>query len=425
VLPRLSHPSWRRSLVGSPPCGATYDPAVPILDAAERARVDACPGALTLHAAADGGLARVRLPGGLVSAAQLRVLAAAADDLGDGRVELTSRGNVQLRALAPGAELELGDRLAAAGLLPSATHERVRNIVASPLAGVDRTGAVDVPALVAAIDAELCARPRLAELPGRFLVAIDDGRGDLAVTGGADITVIATDDQVQVETFLVGNGQAATTVVELAEAFLDERAEQRSTAWRFAELSGGAEVVRDRFARARPELGRRPLTAFAAVAEPVGVVAQPDGRSALTVLAPLGRLSRAQVNALARHATGDRGARVTPWRSIVLPDLDNAAEVSTELQAAGLGIDADSRWYRRSACTGRPGCAKALADVQADARADALADMRAGALAGSGGQRRAVHWSGCSRRCGHPAGPFLDIVATEAGYVRTPAGDHD
>ncbi len=60
-------------------------------------------------------------------------LAAAARDLGDGALELTSRGNLQLRGLAPGAARELGDRLAAAGLLPSETHERVRNLLARSL----------------------------------------------------------------------------------------------------------------------------------------------------------------------------------------------------------------------------------------------------------------------------------------------------
>src|SRR3954451_13470638 len=97
-------------------------------DVPARARADACPGALQTHAAADGALARIRVPGGLLSAAQLRVLAAATRDLGDGGLELTGRGNVQLRGLPDDRVTELGDRLAAAGLLPSPTHERVRNV---------------------------------------------------------------------------------------------------------------------------------------------------------------------------------------------------------------------------------------------------------------------------------------------------------
>src|SRR3954454_22480955 len=101
----------------------------PVTALPTRDRADACPGALQTHAAADGALARVRVPGGQLSAAQLRALASAARELGDGALEVTSRGNVQLRGLAEGAPPELGERLARAGLLPSQTHERVRNLL--------------------------------------------------------------------------------------------------------------------------------------------------------------------------------------------------------------------------------------------------------------------------------------------------------
>ena len=97
-------------------------------------RPDACPGVFAPHDAADGALARIRLPGGVIGAAALRVVADCAQDLGDGRVHLTSRGNLQLRGLSRSAALAA--RLADAGLLPSATHERVRNVLASPLAGI-------------------------------------------------------------------------------------------------------------------------------------------------------------------------------------------------------------------------------------------------------------------------------------------------
>lgn len=94
---------------------------------------DACPGALRPHQAADGALARIRLPGGMITAAQLATLASVASDFGSATLELTARGNVQLRGIRDVAAV--ADAVAKAGLLPSATHERVRNIVASPLSG--------------------------------------------------------------------------------------------------------------------------------------------------------------------------------------------------------------------------------------------------------------------------------------------------
>jgi precorrin-3B synthase len=349
---------------------------------------------LTLHEAADGLLARVRLPGGLVSGEQLGVLADLADAHGDGRLELTSRGNLQLRGLADG---EISGPLAAAGLLPSATHERVRNIVASPLSGLD--GSPDVTGTVRELDRELCARPGLAELPGRFLFAVDDGRGDTAGLA-ADITLLP--------------GAAVADALAVAEQFLAVRAAQGSAAWRIAELDGGGSELTSRprllinstnrtLGRAlgavdqrAGDVGQTGERALAAVDHPVGVVGE-----AAVLLVALGRLDSAQARWLAAHDDG-RGLRITPWRSVVVPGLGELAEAET----LGFGVDAASPWYRVSACTGRPGCARALADVQADARSAALR-----------WPGRRVRWSGCERRCGRPRDTEIDVIATANGYA--------
>ena len=157
----------------------------------DRARDDdACPGALQTHRAADGELARIRLPGGMITAAQLEAVALAAIDFGSSVIELTSRGNLQIRGVRD--TVSVAGILAGAGLLPSLTHERVRNIVASPLSG--RSGGVcDVRGLVAALDAAVQHDRRLAGLPGRFLFSLDDGRGDISGLG-ADAGVHALDE---------------------------------------------------------------------------------------------------------------------------------------------------------------------------------------------------------------------------------------
>ena len=74
------------------------------MPAAVRFRPDACPGVFAPHDAADGALARIRLPGGAIDAAALRAVADCADELGDGHLHLTSRGNLQLRGLARSAD---------------------------------------------------------------------------------------------------------------------------------------------------------------------------------------------------------------------------------------------------------------------------------------------------------------------------------
>jgi precorrin-3B synthase len=387
---------------------------------------------LRLTEAADGCLARVRLPGGLVSGRQLRVLASLAGELGDGRVELTSRGNVQLRGLPAAAAGPLTSKLSAAGLLPSVSHERVRNVIASPLAGLDRGS--DLSGIVCALDSELCARPRLAELSGRFLFAVDDGRGDVAGLG-ADVVATIRPDGAAINGLSVGcprgrgadardgapgdlPDKVAAVMLAFAEAFLDERAAAGSAAWRIADLPGGGERVRaavaQRFGLApgaeRPApvtgtrpvgLVRRPVHAGGGV-EPRSV--PPDDFDSLVLLAPLGRLTAAQVTWLAARAVG-RPARVTPWRSVVLPGQADADLALREAAGLGLGVDDSSPWLRVTACAGRPGCASALADVQADAAAFAAR-----------WPGRIVHVSGCGRHCGRPAATEIDVTATSEGY---------
>jgi precorrin-3B synthase len=142
--------------------------------------LDACPGVLALHPARDGLVARIRLPGGYATAPAWLALAALARDFGDGRVDLTARGNVQLRGLREADATALAAAAAAAGLLPSAEHDRARNITASPLAGLPGplAGLAARPPLrplVDALDAALLAAPEFAALPGRFLFALNDG----------------------------------------------------------------------------------------------------------------------------------------------------------------------------------------------------------------------------------------------------------
>src|ERR1700712_707854 len=99
-----------------------------------RERTDRCPGVLRLHEAADGWMARVRLPGGRVDARGLRAVADVASS-GNGLVELTSRASLQIRGLDAADGERVAARLAAGGLLPAVAHDRVRNVLASPLAG--------------------------------------------------------------------------------------------------------------------------------------------------------------------------------------------------------------------------------------------------------------------------------------------------
>ncbi|MEE1740197.1 precorrin-3B synthase [Streptomyces sp. BE147] len=376
---------------------------------------DACPGTLRLHRADDGALARVRVPGGVLTADRAEALLTVAGRLGDGDLHLTSRGNVQLRGLAPGCGAELARSLGDAGLLPSEAHERVRNIVASPLSGIDGGGLPNIRSWLTGLDALLCGSERATGLSGRFLFALDDGRGDVDALG-ADVTLIADgagallrvggDDAV----FRLPASDGPRAALLAAEVFLGLARE--TGAWRVKDLPDGAraalpdEVARrvrpqgPAVHRERPRAARPPAP---------GAVAGPHGRTALSTGVPLGRLGPAQwrlLTGIARHR-GSGELRLTPWRGVVVPGLPSrdAPQALRTLADAGLITGPDSPWTGVGACIGHPGCAKSLADVRAEA----------GAAVGPLG-RLPVYWSGCERRCGHPHGEWIDVVATADGH---------
>ncbi|GEL20471.1 hypothetical protein PA7_43080 [Pseudonocardia asaccharolytica DSM 44247 = NBRC 16224] len=407
-----------------------------------------------VHDAADGALARIRLPGGTVGAAQLRALAACAEDLGDGAVHLTSRGNLQLRGLDRD-DPELARRLTAAGLLPSPAHERVRNVLASPLSGI-HGGLADVRGRAAALDTALCARPGLTALPGRFLFALDDGRGDIAaeepdVCWRASGPVVGALLVAGTDTGLaVPIADAVDVLLAAAEAFLLVRGpggDGASPAWRAREIPDAAARIAAALGGPEAPVEQGPVRRDRLSHDPAGPDPDPHDRRlggadrenrgcrlpngdhadggagggthdgdglggtvgrigtgpAVGVAPRLGELSAAGLRLLAGLAPT---LIVTPWRTLVLPDP--AAGTTPALAAAGLIVEQGDPALGVSACAGRPGCAKALADVRAEART--LLDT--GAL--PGGLR--AHLAGCERRCGAPHGPHADVVATADGY---------
>jgi precorrin-3B synthase len=129
--------------------------------------------------------------------------------------------------------------------------------------------------------------------------------------------------------------------------------------------------------------------------------------------------------------------RLTPWRGIVVPGFsaDDADERLRMLAQAGFVTRAGSPWYGLGACTGLPGCAKSRSDVRSEAEAAARTGVRVPATAPADDERRdadgrrlpadgswhsahgmrlPVYWSGCERRCGHPHGDWIDVLATGA-----------
>src|SRR5262252_9879428 len=108
------------------------------MSAAAHRRRGACPGLSAPMPTGDGLLARLR-PDGTVTLDQMAGLCAAARRHGNGIVEITSRGSIQVRGLDASSAPAFADAVAA---LAIAVHDGVP-VIADPLAGLDPDELID------------------------------------------------------------------------------------------------------------------------------------------------------------------------------------------------------------------------------------------------------------------------------------------
>ncbi|MFV0460623.1 MAG: hypothetical protein ACK5MT_17845 [Actinomycetales bacterium] len=393
-----------------------------------RPDADRCPGVLRTYPAADGALVRVRVPGGRLEAARLRRVLAAAAECGVPFVQLTSRANLQFRGLSDPVPQHFLDAITDAGMLPHPTHERVRTIVASPWSVHER----ELGEFVAELDARLCADPGLAALPGRFLVVVDDGTGDLLDlpydVGYQRVDASAGRLLVAGRSVEVGREKAVGLLLDRAREFLRYRQGLDPAPWSIREVAPDAPVF----------AGLSPLPA-ASSAECTGAGAEctapgaaqadsaahrPAGaRGAdLVLTVPLGLLGREQVEVLAQVSPA---LVLTPWRQVVLPGAARRAEPASQLarlESVGLVSRPGSGWDGVTACIGAPYCRRTSVDTHRIAREIATATALPRAVrypsdpvvspgVGVPSSSARVHVSGCERRCGAPTGPYQDVLA--------------
>ena len=157
----------------------------------------------------DGLIARVRAPRGRLSLDQATAVAESALRYGNGGLGLSARGNLHLRGLSERSLPDLHRRLGDAGLIDADPEvERLRNIVVSPLDGLDPDALLDLGPSVAALETRLGANSELRRLPAKFSFVLDAlGRLPLADVD-ADIRFEASGEDA-LAIFLAGDDALA------------------------------------------------------------------------------------------------------------------------------------------------------------------------------------------------------------------------
>ncbi len=365
-----------------------------------------CPGALQPMAARDGLIVRLRPTGGVLPAATAHALADCAERWGSGALDLTARANLQLRGVTERTLPELLAALRDLDLLDaSAAGEAVRNVVASPLAGLGI--GPDIRPLVAALGARLAGDPSLHALPTKFGFIIDDGGVPSLADVDADVRFTWTGGAYAVGLGGVpgtiigscGAGDLVPRAVAIAMAAVSLFARTDARRMRGLVDALGTEVV------ARACGGVPATTVRNADERPAAVVGRRTfaGVPTLGLAAPYGALDAAMLDRAAVLAarTSPGELRLTPWRAILIPGSDEPTP-----EAVGFITDEADPRLAVSACVGRDGCARGTTDTRADATALA-AVLPAGA---------SLHVSGCAKGCAKPARSMLTLVGRDGRY---------
>lgn len=353
-------------------------------------------------------MCRMRIANGILSAWQLRGVADIAERWGGGYADVTTRANLQIREIDAGHGIAVIETLQALGLTPKGSGaDNIRNVTGSPLAGIDADELIDTRPLADEWHHHIINDRSLYGLPRKFNVAFDGG-GRLAVLeetndvgfqavrvvdGGAAIEpgvwfrlalggITGHRDLARDVGVVLRPGDCTEVADAIIRVFIDHGDRTNRTkarlkylldAWGFDRFMGEVET---RLGRSLPRLPRdacaprRPVDRLGHV----GVHPQAqDGLSYIGVVLPVGRLTVAQMRALADVAVqlGDGEVRLTVWQNLLLAGIADAriAEAQAAIEAAGLDWRASNVRAGLVACTGSAGCRFAAADTKRHARA--------------------------------------------------------
>ena len=394
-----------------------------------------CPGLFYATPAQDGAIYRIRTPAGILTSQQASVVAHFAEQMGDGYLQITNRANLQIRSVhtvAPPSLLSTFQDVGLAAAISGVDH--LRNIMASPTAGIDPQSMIDTRPLVSELDNTIVQHEEFAGLPAKFSVGFDGGEVVSVRHHPNDIWLVATADHrsgagehlsasfrllfnagqgQELDTgFLVRPEECAPLVVAIAQVYLTHV--EHSGPHGTGKKPRLRQVIAQQGITGYLEQLRRILP-FTLPHHPVAVARSADvaphsrhigaypqrqqGLSYLGVVAPLGRLAIQQLRELAdlSRVYGSGMLRLTPWQNVLIPDVptERVPALHQAIEQLGLHDSATHPWSALVACTGNRGCGASATDTTGHALQLANHLAQHGHL----DQPVNIHLSGCTKSC--------------------------
>ncbi len=386
-----------------------------------------CPDIYHPAVARDGLLRRVRIPGGILNLQQCHAIVAVSAALG-GSMQITNRANLQLRGMGEEIAPWCLTTLTACGLAAQNTAiDGIRNIMISPIAGIDPDELVNVLPLAAAWEQYLLAHPELGVLSNKFSVGFD-GSGSVSILDRPnDITLrAASSDEFAVHLALgelgdapidvgvrVKTAECISLIGAIASSYVQGiatfgtatskklRLRQVIAAWG---LKRFLQVVATAWGNQLQLGGNMPTARAAFQCRHLGVWAQPQrGLNYFGIAVRLGRITGEQIGGLAAIAQqyGSSTIRLTPWQNAILPDINDRDVAIVKRLVADLQLGYPQIDGLLAACAGATGCQFAATDTQADASALAkyLQSLATPVETTLTEQPLNLHLSGCDKSC--------------------------
>ena len=390
---------------------------------------------------------RLRVPNGIISGEQMRVLGEIVQRYGDdGNADITTRQNLQLRGIRIEDIPDIFQRLKSVGMTSvQSGMDNVRNITGSPMAGLDADELIDTRELVQKVQDMITnygqGNYQFSNLPRKFNIAIEGGRDNSVHAEINDIAFVPAYKEGELGFNVVVGGffsakrcEAAIPmnvwvrpnqeVVDLCRGILEVyrdnglRANRQKSRLMWLIDEWGIEEFRTRVAN---HLGYPLATAAEKDAidwekrDHLGVFPQKqEGLSYIGLCIPVGRLFADDMLDLARIAEvyGSGELRLTVEQNVIIPNIaaENMPTLLTEPLLAKFTPNPTPLQRALVSCTGAQFCNFALIETKNKA-VDLIRQLDAELNIPRGVR---MHWTGCPNSCGQPQVADIGLMGTKA-----------
>ena len=342
---------------------------------------------------------RVRIPGGQLTAHQLRTVAGIATEFGRDLADVTDRQNVQYHWIRIEDVPEIWSRLEAAGLSSiEACGDVPRNILGCPVAGVDHAEILDATEVLRATEAVAAGNPELSNLPRKFKTAISGCASYCTPHEVNDVSfvgVIGPDGTPGFDLWVGGGLSTNPMIAQRLGVFV--RPDQVPAVWtgvatlfrdygyrrlrtrariKFLVADWGAakfrEVLEKEYLGESLPDGPAPASPPATGRDHVGVHRQQDGNYYVGVAPHVGRTSGTQLRQVADLAEryGSGTIRTTTEQKLLILDIPERALAGLLSALEATDLQASPSVFRRGtmACTGIEFCKLAIVETKGRAR---------------------------------------------------------